>query len=145
MRTHLPEKLELGRVVDYFGQDAGHNGRFILQGPCGCKLQIISCDGKETGWEQVSVSTDRHRSPNWPEMCFVKDLFWDEEECVVQFHPPLSQYVKAHRYCLHLWKPVGSTFPAPPSALVGPLGMGPDEAQILVNRAIAEMFGIEAD
>jgi hypothetical protein len=139
MRAHLPERLELSRVVNYFGPDAGHNGRFILQGPCGCKLQLISCDGKESGWEQVSVSTLRHRSPNWPEMCFAKDLFWDEEECVIQFHPPLSQYVKFARHCLHLWRPTHVAFPAPPSSLIGPVGIGPDEGQRLVDAMAAEM------
>ena len=137
----MPEKLELGRVVDYFGPDAGHNGRFIVQGPCGCELQILSCDGKGTGWEQVSVLTDRPRSPNWPEMCFVKDLFWDEEECVVQYHPPLSQYVKNSRYCLHLWKPTHQAIPAPPTSLVGVVGIGPDETQVAVDKMIAELAG----
>jgi hypothetical protein len=71
-------------------------------------------------------------------MCFVKDLFWDEEECVVQFHPPLSQYVKNHRYCLHLWRPTHQAIPAPPARLVGIVGLGPDEAQPLVNAMVAE-------
>lgn len=139
MRAQLPEKLELARVVDYFGPNSGHNGRFLVQGPCGCKLQLISYDGRESGWEQVSVSTDRHRSPNWPEMCFAKDLFWDEEECVIQYHPPLSQYVKNDRWCLHLWKPVHAAIPVPPSSLVGVVGVGPDETQKWVNGMLAEM------
>ena len=135
----MAERLEAARVPNYFGPDIGRNGRFIVQGPYGCKLQILSCDGEQTGWEQVSVSTDRRRSPNWPEMCFIKDLFWDEEERVMQLHPPLSQYVKNHPYCLHLWKPRHEAIPAPPSGLVGIVGLGPDEAQALVDKITAEM------
>ncbi|MCP1758033.1 DUF7694 domain-containing protein [Bradyrhizobium elkanii] len=129
----MPERLELARVVDYFGPDHGFNGRFILQGPCGSELHVSSRDGDETGWEQVSVSTVRNRSPNWPEMCFVKDLFWDEEERVMQLHPPMSEYVKNDRYCLHLWKPKYAAIPAPPSRLVGIVGMGPEETYLRVK------------
>lgn len=133
MRAYLPEELERARVRNHFGSDDGLNGRFILQGPSGSKLHLISYDGKSSGWEQVSIATDRKRCPNWPEMCFAKDLFWEEEECVVQYHPPLSQYVKNNRYCLHLWKPRDSFMPAPPANLVGIVGLGPHEAKLLID------------
>jgi len=80
-------------------------------------LRIIASDGM--GWEHVSVSL-ANRLPTWNEMCLVKRMFWDEEDCVVQFHPPKSQYVNCHPYCLHLWRKVGSEFEMPPSILVGP-------------------------
>jgi len=140
MRAALPESLEPCRLTNYFGREDGRNGRFLVQGPFGCKLSVISDDGALTGWEQVSVSTDRRRSPNWPEMCFVKDLFWDEEECVVQYHPPLSQYVKNHPYCLHLWKPTQGTLLAPPSSLIGIVGLGPDEAKAVVDKMVADFL-----
>jgi hypothetical protein len=38
-------------------------------------------------------------------MCWVKWSFFDDEECVVQFHPPQSKYVNRHPFVLHLWKP----------------------------------------
>jgi len=69
-------------------------------------------------WEHVSVSLER-RCPTWEEMCIVKALFWDAEETVVQFHPPESDYVNAHRFCLHLWRYKGE-MPRPPSITVGP-------------------------
>lgn len=140
MRVQLPEQLALARVVNYFGSDDGFNGRFVVQGPCGSKLHIDSCDGADTGWEQVSVLTDRRRSPNWPEMCFVKDLFWDEEERVMQLHPPLSEYVKNSRYCLHLWKPKYAAIPAPPPILVGIVGMGPEETYLQVEAFVADLM-----
>ena len=94
-----------------------NNGFFIiksikLKGP----LKAICSDGE--GWEHVSVSLE-HRCPTWEEMCFIKDLFWGDEDCVIQYHPPKSEYVNNHSYCLHLWKPVGSFVATPPKILVG--------------------------
>ncbi len=82
-------------------------------------LVVIADDGALCGWEHVSVSL-KHRTPNWAEMCFVKNLFWDETETVVQFHPKKSEYVNCHPYVLHLWRKVGQEHELPPSILVGP-------------------------
>jgi hypothetical protein len=49
---------------------------------------------------------------------------------------PLSQYVKNHRYCLHLWKPKQTAIPQPPSGLVGIVGVRPHEAQFLINKMV---------
>lgn len=126
MRSNLPEKLEDGRLRSGpMASDPswGAYGVFFVQGPCGEELKIIASgadpdDKASEGWEHVSVST-RRRPPNWQEMCFVKDLFWDEEECVVQFHPPKSQYVNNHPHCLHLWRAIDGHIRLPPSILVG--------------------------
>lgn len=64
------------------------------------------------GWEHVSVSFN-HRCPTWDEMCIVKDIFWNKDECVIQFHPPEESYVDMHKYCLHLWKKEGEEFGLP--------------------------------
>jgi hypothetical protein len=126
MKSVLPEKLEVGRVRHgYFGSgpDNGPYGAFFVSGPCGCELKIIASGADETGWEHVSVSTPR-RPPNWQEMCFVKDLFWEPEECVMQLHPPASQYVNNHPHCLHMWRPIRETIPLPPAILVGVKALG---------------------
>ena len=52
-------------------------------------------------------------------MCQVKALFWGPEDCVLQFHPPESQYVNLHPHCLHLWRETGRDMPTPPMLLVG--------------------------
>lgn len=70
------------------------------------------------GWDHVSVAYP-NRCPNWEEMCFIKDIFWDEEECVMQLHPPKSVYVNVHPHCLHLWKRQGYDFETPPMEFVG--------------------------
>lgn len=85
---------------------------------------IIASDGSdEVPWEHVSLRarypSGKERTPSWSEMCFVKDLFWDEEECVIQYHPPRSEYVNNHPFVLHLWKPTRAQIPLPPSIAVG--------------------------
>lgn len=123
MRQIIPIKLEDGRMRQGpFGSTVndGLMGAFFVMGPKGAQLKIISSGSdNEYGWEHVSVSTEK-RTPNWDEMCFVKDLFWREDECVVQYHPPKAEYVNYHPYCLHLWRPLEGTIPIPPSILVGP-------------------------
>ena len=121
MRAVLPEKLEDGRIRrgPYASTPGdGAMGAFAVMGPRGAKLTILSSGADpEFGWEHVSVSME-HRPPNWGEMCFVKDLFWNDDECVVQYHPPKSSYVNCHPYCLHLWRPLNSQMPMPPLKLV---------------------------
>ncbi len=80
-------------------------------------LRIVASDGE--GWEHVSVSL-KHRCPTWDEMCYIKNLFWNEDEAVVQFHPKKSDYVNHHPYCLHMWKQVGIDWATPPKIFVGP-------------------------
>ncbi len=84
------------------------------------QVRIIASDGE--GWQHVSVSiVDRpNKTPSWKDMCAIKDLFWNEDDCVIQFHPPKSEYVNNHAGCLHLWKCTdGREQPMPPSIMVG--------------------------
>jgi hypothetical protein len=102
----------------------GLDGAFQIMGPCGASLRIISSSASPEnfdvhhGWEHVSVSLP-NRCPNWPEMSFVKDLFWTEDETVVQFHPPKSDYISNHPYCLHMFRNSRGGHELPPSILVG--------------------------
>ena len=123
MRATPPAELELGRKRDgYLRSKTGDmHGAFHLIAPTSGELVVISSGvGPDNdGWEHVSVSLS-HRTPNWKEMCWVKDLFWDEEEPVMQLHPPRSDYVNHHPYCLHMWRPNTGQIPLPPSLFVGP-------------------------
>lgn len=91
------------------------NGYALIPGPFR-DLTVIFSDGE--GWEHVSVST-RGRCPNWPEMVFIKDLFWGAGDVVMQLHPADHDYVNDHDYCLHLWRPQVGSIPTPPPLLVG--------------------------
>lgn len=85
----------------------------------GITLRIIaSCGTDEIPWEHVSVSTAR-RTPTWEEMDAVKRLFWDDEEAVMQLHPPRSNWVNNVATCLHLWRPLHEAIPLPPEIAVG--------------------------
>jgi hypothetical protein len=124
MRKELPPIIEAGRITTgpFASTTAeGPTGAFAVHGPCGLELVIIAHDGTidkiSGGWEHVSVSTDR-RNPNWQEMSWVKNQFWADDECVVQFHPPKYEYVNRHPYCLHLWRHRTKEFPMPPQELV---------------------------
>jgi hypothetical protein len=83
-------------------------------------IYIIS--STNAGWEHVSISckTKAGKSiiPDWETMCVVKDQFWSAEDCVVQYHPPKSDYVNVCKWCLHLWRPIYQEIPRPPKALV---------------------------
>jgi hypothetical protein len=116
MTFHVPEKYRIraGRL----GSDAtmGNSGAFHVKLRHGQLFFVIASDGGN--WEHVSISrTDR--CPTWDEMCQVKAMFWDADDCVVQFHPPESDYVNNHPYCLHLWRHVDVEFPRPPAYMVG--------------------------
>lgn len=120
--------LEQGRIKDgpLASKEGDHFGAFCVSHKDGRVVYMIADDGKESGWEHVSVTCMRkHRGkivpqmPDWNLMCMVKDLFWDEEETIIQFHPPKSEYVNNHEMCLHLWKCIRQTYVLPPRELVG--------------------------
>lgn len=94
-------------------------GVFLVPSHGGRRLHIIASNGE--GWEHVSISCwqcRKSRTPTWEEMCRVKSLFWGPEDCVVQYHPPESQYVNQAE-ALHLWRPTEGEMRTPPSILVG--------------------------
>lgn len=93
----------------------GNNGAFIVRLKHGQRVQVVASD--DGGWEHVSVSR-QDRCPTWDEMCQVKALFWEPEDCVVQFHPARSQYVNLHQYCLHMWRPTDDVLMMPPKGMV---------------------------
>lgn len=98
----------------------GGNGIFKVYVKGRSFYVIVSNGG---GWEHVSVSPGNQKRqicPTWEEMCAIKDMFFEPEERVVQFHPPQSEYVNMYPYCLHLWRPTGGVeMPHPPSIYVG--------------------------
>lgn len=114
---HAPEQFRVTTGLFASSAGDGPNGVFNVRYRSSYLTVIAS---KSLGWEHVSVSLP-HRTPTWEEMCFIKDLFWNEEDCVVQYHPPKSDYVDIHKYCLHLWRSEETEFPRPPYWMVGPL------------------------
>lgn len=103
-------------VVDSMLLNDGFIGVMARINLNGLKFAFIASNGE--GWEHVSISTPV-RYPTWNEMNFFKNVFWDSDECVMQLHPPETEYVNNHKYCLHLWKPLNAVIPMPPTNLVG--------------------------
>lgn len=125
----LPENYRFsGPQLGHYQSSPGNPfGCFIVpavDAPKRRRLRVIATDGRldgdeDTGWEHVSVSLDCETNiPTWEEMCFVKALFWDASECVVQFHPPESDYINYRNNCLHLWRARNQPFPMPPKICV---------------------------
>lgn len=144
MSFHVPE---LSRITSLYAKvngwpeqiatnaGDGNNGLFVMPAPLigrkiakprkRTKLVCIASDG--LGWEHVSVRVllvgnprRNGRCPVHEELCFVKNLFWDEEDCVVHYYPPASEYVNCHPDVLHLWRPTELELARPPSIMVGP-------------------------
>ena len=99
---HVPNKYRIREGKFGSTDEIGNCGAFTI--PFGSyEFVVIASDGM--GWEHVSVSL-KNRCPNWTEMCYMKNLFWDKEDCVVQFHPPQNEYVNNNENCLHLWRQI---------------------------------------
>ena len=70
------------------------------------------------GWEHLSVSS-HNKTPSWDVMCMLKEIFWNDDEVCVEYHPKREDYVNFHQHCLHIWKKIDYEFPTPPSIFVG--------------------------
>lgn len=123
MPDEMLEKMRLlAFEIEYYGGSGvgSGNGVFGIRRK-GVNIRINASQGE--GWDHVSVSTPE-RCPTWDEMCFVKDLFFGEDEVVMQLHPAKSDYVNNHPFCLHLWRPWDVAIPLPPSIFVGKQSLG---------------------
>ena len=112
----FPEHYRAKHPMGWDHKEGDGYGWFMIPSPKDNKM--IAIQASDGDWEHVSASL-RNRCPTWEEMCYIKNLFWDEDECVVQYHPPKSDYVNMAKYCLHLWKPNGVELPRPPKNYVG--------------------------
>jgi hypothetical protein len=121
----VPEKYRL-KNHPILGSDSsyGNNGFFVMPHHrvddyfYNCQVS----DGE--GWEHVSITLSSkkrkvERCCTWEEMCYLKSVFWSDDEVVVQFHPAKSDYVNMHKYCLHLWRPTNQFIPVPDPLMVG--------------------------
>lgn len=97
-----------------------NNGVFVVP-YLNNKVQLFCIASDGMGWDHVSITVlNSKRCPSWEEMCYIKNMFWSEEDCVVQYHTSKENYVNVHPYCLHLWKPQGiEKFPQPLTFMVG--------------------------
>ncbi len=142
MKNLYDPRIDCFRQKHPRAPDAGDQyvGLFIIpHHPTKGLLRAIVSSGLlpgSEGWDHVSVSLT-NRCPNWPEMCFIKDLFFEPSDWCVQFHPAESDYVNHHPHCLHIWRHVSLPMPTPPSWMVGPkAGQSREEACALADAAM---------
>ena len=117
MKNHPPRRIERYRVttgINASDKSYGNNGAFEIPTKKGTLHVIIS---DQLFWDHASVSLN-NRIPTWKETCFIKDLFWELEETVVQYHPAESVYICQHPFVLHLWRPQKVHVPMPPTNFV---------------------------
>jgi len=117
MKKKLSTNIEKFRITTgRLASDSswGMNGAFQLY-YLENELGVI-CSNEE-GWDHVSVSL-QHRCPTWEEMCFVKRLFFEKDETVIQYHPREDVYINNNPHVLHMWKPQGIELPEPPVIMV---------------------------
>ena len=123
MRDEFPRIVEKSRMAHpllpkhYPKTKPGQKKGYFEIKKSGNLYRVIIADG--IGWDHVSVSLDKKRCPTWEEMCWIKDLFFDEDEPVMQFHPRKADYKNLAKTTLHLWKFQGE-FPLPDPLMVAP-------------------------
>ncbi len=103
----------------------GMAGAFTVAFTTTRRLIVISSGSEQTDWEHVSVRAQeksgkkfKDKMPTWGEMCYIKGLFWEDNECVIQYHPAEKDYVNIHDHVLHLWRPLKEEIPKPPRIMV---------------------------
>jgi len=102
----------------------GMAGAFLI--PIGLKRRavVVSCNGDiGTGWEHVSVhiisGKKKHQeTPTWNDMCYIKNMFWSDDEIAIQIHPKKTDYINVHNHTLHLWRSLNQELLTPPNLLV---------------------------
>jgi hypothetical protein len=143
----VPEKYRV-RENSLYATDPsfGNNGFFVIPHHRiqDYQYNCIASDGE--GWQHVSITLSKitrkpgkvirdargnkskqiilesgpvERCATWEEMCYIKSIFWADEDCVIQFHPAKADHVNMHQFCLHLWRPTEQTFPTPDPLMVG--------------------------
>lgn len=78
-----------GKVIITEKDDEGFSGMYY-----GFNLSATLVCTWGAGWEHVSISpTRKSYTPSWDDMCRLKDVFFKDDEAVIQIHPPKSEYI----------------------------------------------------
>lgn len=127
--TEFAEKHRDRKTPEFASNELyGNNGVFHFSSPLTVnekkprRKRFLACIiSDQEGWDHVSIHGIRSKgeyTPTWNEMCYIKDLFFDKDEWVMQYHPEESAYVNVHPHTLHLWRPHNKEIPKPPIIMV---------------------------
>jgi len=138
MREEIHKVLQRNKVS---GDPGIYDGQYYIKNPLSKRGHLVLICSTGYGWEHVSVSAWKNeqrenRCPTWNEMCYVKDLFWGEDEMVIQIHPVKDEYVTYADYVLHLWRSTKDEFPKPNTILIGPTEDELEEWRENINRML---------
>lgn len=112
---NIQEIIDSKKVIIGRRSHDGYDGIVHIRG---WKGSVIVSWG--AGWDHVSVSPmKRNYTPTWDDMCALIDLFFRDDEAVIQIHPPKDEYVNQLSNCLHLWRANDKEMILPPSCFVG--------------------------
>lgn len=130
-------------LLQYFFGVEGFGGGYRIPEDKDRFLIIVSWEG---GWEHASVMPLRRSyTPSWEDMSMLKGIIWNEEEAVIQVHPPKSQYVNNVGNCLHLWRCYYREMVLPPSCFVG-IRPGQTQAELMEEiKSAYELAGEKFD
>lgn len=98
----------------------------------GAHYVVICSDGKPelqsgfgSGWDHVSAhcrsvrkKTPVMHTPTWEDMEYLRSLFFEDDETVMQLSVPRTEHINIHNHVLHLWRPLECAIPMPPAVLV---------------------------
>lgn len=121
-KFRLPERYRVESPNQTrFNIDQDNGGFFMI--PVRGRGDSIICAvaTSDNSWDHVSLKLlvdGLFEMPTWDVMEFAKQLFWEPEACVVQYHPPCSEYVCNDKDVLHLWRFQGVS-PRPDPILAG--------------------------
>ena len=133
MRTEVPKELELARIRKgplASDESYGLQGYFTLyvgQHPAGFDTIYCIQSSNRHGWDHVSCyaiyfdyeNNKRARIMGWMEMEYIRSLFFEDDEWVIQYSPPREKRVNVHPYVLHMWRPHDGELATPPQWMVG--------------------------
>jgi len=69
-------------------------------------------------WKHASLTMARAELPSWGDISMMKNDFFGRDAYAIQILPPSSEYVNAHKYCMHLWQYLdGLKWPIPETVL----------------------------
>ena len=95
------------------------------------------------GWDHVSVAPYKRRHvPTWEDMSNLKEMFFKDDEAVIQIHPPKAEYVNNMPNCLHLWRCSYKEMVLPPSILVG---IRKGQTQSDIEKEIKEAYAMAGE
>lgn len=141
------ERIQMRKTEEILNNPIIRNIRLGSDGGA-ATLHIGGWDGSviwswDCGFEHVSVAPFAKRiTPSWDDMCKVKEIFWNDDEAVIQIHTKKADYVNNVENCLHLWRCTYKETPLPPSCLVG---IREGQTQEEFNREVREAYEIAGE